>query len=73
MAAKSPITVKIEVDSTERIIIIVTPCNSIIMDQCLQLCEREINACYLDFKCHSTSAFAASLEEEEQADALHIL
>lgn len=61
-----------DVDCTDRVIIIVTPLNSIMMDQCLQLCEREINACCLDFKCHNASAFAVSLEEEEQADTAEL-
>jgi superfamily II DNA helicase RecQ len=32
-----------------QIILIITPLNSIMMDQCAQLCKRGVQACYLNF------------------------
>lgn len=58
----------IDVDGTDRVILIVTPLNSIMMDQCMHLCEREISACYLDFQCHTASAYSVSLEEEDAGE-----
>ena len=41
---------------TKNIVIVITPLNSIMMDQCRQLCEQGVNACYLDYKAESAYA-----------------
>ena len=56
----------VDVDMTDKVILIITPLNSIMMDQCLQLCEKEIQACYLDYNCNSASAYSVFFDDDDE-------
>lgn len=45
-------------------VLIITPINSIMMDQCKKLAAKKILACYLDFKCSGALAAESDLEED---------
>ena len=52
-----------KIDVCDSVLFVVTPLNSIMMDQCRQLSEKGVNSCYLDFVCES--GFVYGEEEEE--------
>ena len=55
-------------DLEKPIVLVITPLNSIMMDQCTSLIKRGIPACYLNFKCtHATTTAtnASTVDEEE--------
>ena len=49
-------------------VLIITPINAIMMDQCKKLAARNISACYLDFKCSGAVAAGTDLEEQEDGE-----
>lgn len=42
-----------DIECTKNMVIVITPLNSIMEDQCMQLTAKGIKSCYLDFKCTS--------------------
>jgi superfamily II DNA helicase RecQ len=52
-----------EPSTTTNIVLVITPLNSIMMDQCKKLTERGLRACALDF--HANSAWCVSDEMDE--------
>ena len=48
----------VHVDATDNIILIITPLNSIMEDQCLDLCKRDLNACFLIYNAQGNILFS---------------
>ena len=56
----------IDVDSEffEHVVFVITPLNSIMIDQCKSLSRKEIKACYLDYVCDMGVMFGDEVEED---------
>ena len=52
----------------EEIIIVITPLNSIMIDQCQQLFKSGIMACYLDFQSNTATTFRESLDMDDSGN-----
>jgi len=57
-----------DLDSTKNIVIVVTPLNSIMQDQCRQLTDKGISACYLDYKCEAAYHYTDDADENHSIE-----
>ena len=53
-----------EIQQCSKIVVVITPSNSIMMDQCQQLTKKGISACYLDYGSHHGITYAHSVDSE---------
>ena len=54
---------------TDRIVVVITPLNAIMMDQCRQLCDKGIKAAYLDYKATTAMHYEPDDDSDEGDDA----
>lgn len=51
-------------EAANRSVIVISPINAIMVDQCMKLCSKGISACYLDYKCDQGMAKVWSEEQQ---------